>query len=595
MMADNRRIREPVRDNPDQPLLSVRNLGKSFQGLQAVSDVNMDLASGQVIGIIGPNGSGKSTTINLICGFLKPDSGQISLRGRTVTGLPATDMAEQGVSRTFQNGRVFPAMSVEENVAVGFHRRLEARRPFRRLERWPILRWIPLLTQTWLTLAPGPACGREAVAERKAVQSEIDRFSERLEEHRTQAAYTLSYANRRRTEIARAHVSSPDILVLDEPTAGMNQSETAEVLQQLLELKAQGQTMLLVEHKIDLIEALCDQVIAMDGGRIIASGPPRQVSADPRVITAYLGDRRPRNNAPMNGQADVLARQNALASVTAAEPIDGQDPDSTGTRLRAKAEASDDEGKPTAEGERTLLSLDGVDVSYGPVKALDHISLRIPQGGIVSLLGGNASGKSTTMKTILGLLAPKEGTIRLDGQEITHTPTKDRVRSGIASVPEARRVFAAMSVEENLRMGAYTQRERNQIEQDLDTIYERFPRLAERRGQQAGTLSGGEQQMLAFGRALMSHPRLICMDEPTMGLSPKLVDQVLEQIASLRDQLGISILLVEQQAELALSIADYGYVLQNGLIRLEGPARQLLNDERVRQAYLGKATSDSGR
>ena len=591
-MTGSRRIPEPASDNPDQPLLSVRNLGKSFQGLQAVANVNMDLASGQVIGIIGPNGSGKSTTINLICGFLKPDSGQISLRGRTVTGLPATDIAEQGVSRTFQNGRVFPTMSVEENVAVGFHRRLEARRPFRRLERWPILRWIPLLTQTWLTLVPGPACGREAVAERKAVQSEIDRFSERLEEHRTQAAYTLSYANRRRTEIARAHVSSPDILVLDEPTAGMNQSETAEVLQQLLELKAQGQTMLLVEHKIDLIEALCDQVIAMDGGRIIASGLPRQVSADPRVITAYLGDRRPRNDAPMNGQADVLARQNALAPVTAAEPIDGQDPDSTGTRLRAKAEASDDEGNPTAEGERTLLSLDGVDVSYGPVKALDHVSLRIPQGGIVSLLGGNASGKSTTMKTILGLLAPKEGTIRLDGQEITHTPTKDRVRSGIASVPEARRVFAAMSVEENLRMGAYTQRERNQIEQDLDAIYERFPRLAERRGQQAGTLSGGEQQMLAFGRALMSHPRLICMDEPTMGLSPKLVDQVLEQIASLRDQLGISILLVEQQAELALSIADYGYVLQNGLIRLEGPARQLLTDERVRQAYLGKASNN---
>ena len=594
-MTGSQHSPEPVRGNPDQPLLSVRDLSKSFQGLQAMADVNMDLASGQVIGIIGPNGSGKSTTINLICGFLKPDSGQISLRGRTVTGLPATDMAEQGVSRTFQNGRVFPTMSVEENVAVGFHRRLEARRPFRRLERWPILRWIPLLAQTWLTLVPGPACRREAGAERKAVQSEIDRFSERLEEHRTQAAYTLSYANRRRTEIARAHVSSPDILVLDEPTAGMNQSETAEVLQQLLELKAQGQTMLLVEHKIDLIEALCDQVIAMDGGRIIASGLPRQVSADPRVITAYLGDRRPRNDAPMNGQADVLARQNALAPVTAAEPIDGQDPDSTGTRLRAKAEASDDEGKPTAEGERTLLSLDGVDVSYGPVKALDHVSLRIPQGGIVSLLGGNASGKSTTMKTILGLLAPKEGTIRLDGQEITHTPTKDRVRSGIASVPEARRVFAAMSVEENLRMGAFTQRQRSQIEQDLDAIYERFPRLAERHGQQAGTLSGGEQQMLAFGRALMSHPRLICMDEPTMGLSPKLVDQVLEQIASLRDQLGISILLVEQQAELALSIADYGYVLQNGLIRLEGPARQLLNDERVRQAYLGKATSDSGR
>lgn len=584
----------PLPGEEAQPLLQVHHLAKSFQGLQAVADVNISLSPGQVIGIIGPNGSGKSTTIDLISGFIKPDSGDIRLRGRSIVGLSAADVAELGLSRTFQNGRVFPTMSVEENVAVGFHRRLEANRPFRSLERLPILRWVPLIAQTWLTLVPGPASRKELVVEREAVQTEIDRFSERLEGRRFQATYTLSYANRRRTEIARAHVSSPDILVLDEPTAGMNQSETAEVLQQLLDLKSQGQTMLLVEHKIDLIEALCDQVLAMDGGRIIASGPPRQVSSDPRVVAAYLGNQRPPTDTPLKGQSHVLNRQNALPPVSSpAQRPEGQDPASPGSPAGKDTVAeTESQSEPTTGKDRVLLDLEGIDVSYGQVKALDQVSLRVPEGSIVSLLGGNASGKSTTMKTILGLLSPKEGAILFDGREITRTSTLQRVHSGIASVPEARRVFAAMSVEENLRMGAFTRKGRQEVDQDLEATYERFPRLAERRRQQAGTLSGGEQQMLAFGRALMSHPRLICMDEPTMGLSPKLVDQVLEQIAALRDQLGISILLVEQQAELALSIAEYGYVLQNGRIRLDGPARQLLGDERVRQAYLGKVSTE---
>jgi branched-chain amino acid transport system ATP-binding protein len=237
-----------------------------------------------------------------------------------------------------------------------------------------------------------------------------------------------------------------------------------------------------------------------------------------------------------------------------------------------------------------LLALDDVNVYYGPFHALRGNSLTVGEGEIVSLLGGNASGKSTTMRTILGLIKVKSGTVRFAGTDITHVSTRHRIKAGIASVPEARRVFPQMTVDENLVAGAYTRRDRAGIAEDLERMREHFPRLAERRRQEAGTLSGGEQQMLAFARALMSRPKLICMDEPTMGLSPKLVDQVLDEIVRINKELGVSVLFVEQQAELALSIASRGYVLATGEIVLKGTARELLDNPQIQEAYLGKAT-----
>nr|WP_218875365.1 MULTISPECIES: ABC transporter ATP-binding protein [Leifsonia] len=236
-----------------------------------------------------------------------------------------------------------------------------------------------------------------------------------------------------------------------------------------------------------------------------------------------------------------------------------------------------------------MLALDDVNVYYGPFHALRGNSLTVGEGEIVSLLGGNASGKSTTMKTILGLVRPKTGTVRFAGEDVTHAPTRRRIAAGIASVPEARRVFPEMTVDENLIAGAYTRRDKAGVAEDLDRMRTHFPRLAERRRQQAGTLSGGEQQMLAFARALMSRPRLVCMDEPTMGLSPKLVDQVLDEIVRINRELGVAVLFVEQQAELALSIASRGYVLATGAIVLEGTAQELLDDPQIQEAYLGKA------
>jgi branched-chain amino acid transport system ATP-binding protein len=235
-----------------------------------------------------------------------------------------------------------------------------------------------------------------------------------------------------------------------------------------------------------------------------------------------------------------------------------------------------------------LLELDHVNSFYGPVQVHFDLSLAVQPGQIVCLLGGNASGKSTTMKSILGLQRPRSGSIRFDGAEITGMPTPQIIRRGIGSVPEARRLFPAMTVRENLLMGAYTRSDKPGIAEDEARVLTLFPRLAERLTQRAGTMSGGEQQMLAMARALMGRPKLICMDEPTMGLSPLFVDRVLELIQAINRE-GVTVFMVEQNASLALAIAHYGYVLQTGRIALEGAAGDLLQDPRIRDAYLGGA------
>jgi branched-chain amino acid transport system ATP-binding protein len=233
-----------------------------------------------------------------------------------------------------------------------------------------------------------------------------------------------------------------------------------------------------------------------------------------------------------------------------------------------------------------LLRLDKINTFYGAVQAHFDLSLEVGAGRIVCLLGGNASGKSTAMKVILGLVSPRSGTVTLDGKRINGLPTHQIIRAGVGSVPEARRIFPLMTVRENLAMGAYVRGDRRAVAEDLARMLELFPRVAERLDQRAGTLSGGEQQMVAMARALMGRPRLICMDEPTMGLSPLWVDRVLELIASINKD-GTTVFMVEQNASLALEIAHHAYVLQTGRIVLDGPASELRADPRIRDAYLG--------
>jgi len=234
-----------------------------------------------------------------------------------------------------------------------------------------------------------------------------------------------------------------------------------------------------------------------------------------------------------------------------------------------------------------LLEFRDVDTYYGELHVLKAVNYRVSAGEIVCLLGGNASGKSTTMKTILGIVRPARGNVFYDGVQINTLPTADRVKRGIAPVPEARRLFPRMTVLENLEMGTYTREDKSEIGADLDRVFELFPRIKERLKQVAGTLSGGEQQMVAMARALMMRPKLLCMDEPSMGLSPHFVEQVFDIIQAINRQ-GTSIFMVEQNANMALSIASYGYVLQTGEVVLSGSAQSLRDNEMVQQAYLGE-------
>ena len=241
----------------------------------------------------------------------------------------------------------------------------------------------------------------------------------------------------------------------------------------------------------------------------------------------------------------------------------------------------------STNGAPDLLRLTNIDTYYGEIHILENLDLNVREGELVSLLGGNASGKSTTLKTILGLVQPRNGAVEFRGEEVTGRTTSYRIQKGMAIVPENRRLFGPMTVLENLEMGAYLIRDTKGRKEDFERVYTLFPLLYERRAQLAGTLSGGEQQMVAMGRALMSRPKLLLMDEPSMGLAPILVERSFEIIQQVH-QSGVAMLVVEQNANMALSIADRGYVLSTGRLVLEGPAKELLAHEDLRKAYLGR-------
>ena len=234
-----------------------------------------------------------------------------------------------------------------------------------------------------------------------------------------------------------------------------------------------------------------------------------------------------------------------------------------------------------------MLEVRDLQVYYGMIHAIKGISFDVNQGEVIALIGANGAGKTTTLHTITGLLAPKSGSVLFEGKDITKVPAHKIVSMGMAHVPEGRRVFAELSVYENLKMGAYTRKDKKEIEESLANVYKRFPRLEERKNQMAGTLSGGEQEMLAMGRALMSKPKIILMDEPSMGLSPIFVNEIFDIIRAVSES-GTTVLLVEQNAKKALSISDRAYVLETGTITMSGKAKDLLEDEAVKKAYLGE-------
>ena len=510
----------PVASPNGVPVLRVQGLSKNFGGVVAVDDVSFDVFEGEILGVIGPNGAGKTTVFNLITGIYKPDQGTVEYRGEDITGLSSDRVAAHGLARTFQNIRVFPQLSVLDNVMAGAHHWLKA--------------------GIFRSIARTPSVGREErTAEAEGIRN-LAFFGKSVPERKDEYVTVLNYADRRRVEIARAMTLRPDLLLLDEPAAGMNPAEVTQITRQIKELRDSGYTVILVEHQMPVVMGVSDRIVVVNKGQVLAQGTPEEMQAHPDVIAAYLGETQ---------ECDVTPKP----SLTTGTP---------------------------------LLSLKGVEASYGPIKVLKGLNIDVFPGEIVCLLGANAAGKSTTIKTILGNVRAGAGTIEFDGHRIDEWPTGRIVSSGVALVPEGRRIFPLLSVQDNLKMGGYTTNDQAMIKRGIDRAYEQFPILYDRRDQKGGTLSGGEQQMLAIARALMTEPKLLCLDEPSMGLSPILVQQVFDIIAAI-NKTGMTIFMVEQNASMALSIANRGYVLQTGTIVRTDEACNLLTDDAVKEAYLG--------
>jgi branched-chain amino acid transport system ATP-binding protein len=510
-------------------LLEAKDLHVEFAGVKAVAGVDLALARDEILGLIGPNGAGKSTLVNAITGFVRPSSGTVIVGGQTVTGWAPARLARRGVARTFQSLRLFGALSVLENVEVAVTAQGGSRWTGRR-------RALELLDLV-------------GVGHRAKVRAD-----------------SLPLGDEQRVSIARALAMGPQFLLLDEPAAGLNDAESEELVRSVARIHKSFECgILLIEHDMAVIVGLCDRVQVISEGKTLSIGTPDEIRADQAVIDAHLGTGMAVSSAAEDAHADVDRR-----------------PESAAKGRRAGAAAAARRG-PRREAE--MLQLRDLHVSYGKISALRGVSIAVEPGELVAVVGPNGAGKSTMLMTIAGALRPDSGSIEFGAEPILHRKPEEIAQLGISLIPERRRVFTRLTVEENLTLAATVRRQSDQLAADLDDALERFPILRERLRAPAATLSGGQQQQLAIARALVAKPKLFLVDEPSLGLAPRIVEEVIAALGTLRDE-GASVLLVEQNVVAALEVADRAYVLKNGQITAEGTSSALLEDVDFRNVYL---------
>ena len=495
-------------------LLEARGVTVRFGGNVATDAVDLDVDAGGITGLIGPNGAGKTTMFNALCGLQPMARGSVVLDGEDISKLAAHKRARRGLARTFQRLEVFTLLSVRENILSG----AEIRR-------------------TWARRA-GPGARTDDRTPEEMTDELIERLG--LSDVAEDRVDSLPTGRARLVELGRALANLPRLILLDEVSSGLNESETEAMAAVLQGLAENGIGILLVEHDMSLVMSTCHDIHVLDFGEIIAVGTPEEIQTDPRVQEAYLG---------------------------------------SGTTTHAKAVRRD-----LTSEEVPLLDVRGISAGYGEFDVLDEVSFSVRTGEVFALLGPNGAGKSTTLKVVSGLLAPTSGSVAICGRSVTGADADALSRAGVCMVPEGKGIFPNLTVGENLEMATFTGTTKADIE---ERSYGRFPRLAERRSQVAGTLSGGEQQMLSMARALATEPSLLLLDEPSMGLAPIIVQGLYEQVAEIARE-GLTIVVVEQFAHEVLGVADTAAIMLHGRVRRVGPPEQIA--EELTEAYLAGST-----
>jgi branched-chain amino acid transport system ATP-binding protein len=505
--------------------LLAENITVRFGGIQALNEVDVAVKAGTVHGLIGPNGAGKTTLFNVITGLQPPTRGRVRFDGDDITRSSPHRRARKGMARTFQRLELFDTLTARENV------KMAAETQRRRLPS---------------------GVSPDAVTERLlALVGLLDIADEPTDSLPTGLA--------RLVELARAMATTPSVLLLDEPSAGLNPEETTTLGKILVTLASEGMAVLLVEHDMSLVMSICHEVTVLHYGEIITTGDPGTVRADPAVQAAYLGAE----------DVQPEARPDRQSVTTAAAP----DPSTSG-----------DPSPGPATPVPPMLELVDVSAAYGRIEVVHDVSLQLPAGSCLALLGPNGAGKSTLLKVMSGRLSPSGGTVSLNGKEIGKATSEQLARRGVCTIPEGRSIFPNLTVAENLLM--YTFRGKAVKIGDLEEkSYARFPVLGQRRRQLAGRLSGGEQQMLAIARALYTDPRLLLLDEISMGLAPLVVAELYELVGQLVASEDITVVLVEQFAQTALTVADQVSVMVNGRIVRSGTPAEV--GENLMNAYMG--------
>lgn len=525
-------------------VLEVRELTKRYGGVTALDSVSIEVRSGEVLGVIGPNGAGKSTLVGVIGGSLQASAGMVSIAGTDISSLSAPERARFGVGRTHQIPRPFVNMTVMENLLLAASNSGRSERSSTRRHEC-----VEILAQT----------GLSSVAD--------------------QPAGKLTLIRRKRLELARALALKPKILMLDEIGAGLVESETNELIALINSLRSSVESMLLIEHVMEVITSCCDRTAVLDFGKIITVGETRAVLANPVVAAIYLG----------TGAADHAANDNI--AIAAEKMIDGEATEKDDDRLslgdnfrnalRPLVTASNNQMDSTLP----LLSINNASVHYGGLRALNAVDFKVFPGETVALLGANGAGKTTLTRAIAGARSLSSGEIFFEGELISQM-RPDQVREvGIAQCMEGRRIFGTLSIEENLILGSKgAKKETRDIR--LSAVYEVFPVLKERRKSPGTSLSGGQQQMLAIGRALMSAPKLVIFDEISLGLAPIAVDRLYEALTAIKAS-GISIILVEQNVKRSLELAERAYVLSQGRVVINSSAKEVLDHPDLLSSYVG--------